>query len=117
MVKTLPFDPADHLTSREDQAELLNEALDTGNPVYIASALGVMARARGISTVARGAGVTSEVLHKALSAKGDPRLSTLLSVLKTLDLKLSARHTKTAGAGRRETARKMTGTWRPKEKP
>lgn len=110
MVKTLPFDPAEHLTSLEDQAELLNDALDTGNAVYIASALGVIARARGISAVARGAGVTREALYKALSAKGDPRLSTLLGVLKTLDLKLSARHTKTTGAGRRKTARKAASS-------
>jgi probable addiction module antidote protein len=106
MVKTLPFDPAEHLTSPEDQAELLNDALDTGDATYIASALGVIARARGISAVARGAGVTREALYKALSARGDPRLSTLLGVLRTLDLKLSARHAKTAGAKRKKPARK-----------
>lgn len=104
--KTLPFDPADHLTDPEDQAELLNDALDTGDAVYIANALGIIARARGMSEVARGAGVTREALYKAFSDKGDPKLSTLLGVLKTLDLKLSARPAKTGGAGRRKAARK-----------
>ena len=104
--KTLPFDPAEHLAHPEDQAELLNDALDTGNVVYIANALGVIARARGMSEVARGAGVTREALYKAFSDKGDPRLSTLLGVLKTLDLKLSARPAKAAGSRRRRVARK-----------
>lgn len=105
-IKTLPFDPADYLADAEDQADLLNDALDTGNAVYIANALGVIARARGMSEVARGAGVTREALYKAFSDKGDPKLSTLLGVLKTLELKLSARPAKTGGAVRRKAARK-----------
>ena len=104
--RTLPFDPAEHLADPEDQAELLNDALDTGNAVYIANALGIIARARGMSEVARGAGVTREALYKAFSDKGDPRLSTLLGVLKTLDLKLSARPAKGGGARRSKAARK-----------
>lgn len=66
--KILPFDPAEHLSGLEDQVELLNDALDTGDAVYIANALGVIARARGMSEVARGAGVTREALYKAFSA-------------------------------------------------
>jgi probable addiction module antidote protein len=104
--KTLPFDPAEHLTDPDDQAELLNEALDSGNAVYIANALGTIARARGMSEVARGAGVTREALYKAFSDKGDPRLSTLLGVLKTLDFKLSARPAKAGSGRRRKAARK-----------
>jgi probable addiction module antidote protein len=96
---TIPYDPAEYLGDPEDQTELLNDALDTGNAVYIANALGIIARARGMSDVARGAGVTREALYKALSDKGDPKLSTLLGVLKTLNLKLSARSAK-AGASR-----------------
>lgn len=89
--KTMPFDPAEHLTNSEDQADLLNDALATGDANYIRNALGVVARARGMSEVARGAGVTREALYKAFGAKGDPKLSTLLGVLKTLDLQLSTR--------------------------
>jgi probable addiction module antidote protein len=104
--KTLPFDPAEHLSGLEDQAELLNDALDTGDAVYIANALGVIARARGMTEVARGAGVTREALYKAFSDKGDPKLSTLLGVLKTLNLKLSARSAKSGSGGRRKAPRK-----------
>lgn len=102
--KTIPFDPAEYLADSEDQAELLNDALDTGDAIYIANALGTIARARGMSEVARGAGVTREALYKAFSDKGDPKLSTLLGVLRTLDLKLSARPGKAGGVKRRKGA-------------
>ena len=46
--KTLPFDPAEHLTDPVDQVELLSDALVTGNAAYIANALDTIARARGI---------------------------------------------------------------------
>ena len=51
---------------------------------------GVVAKVRGMTSVAKDAGVTREALYKALSEKGDPRLSTLLGVAKALDLKLKA---------------------------
>jgi len=69
---------------------LLSDALESGDAGYIANALGVIARARGMSDVARGAGVTREALYKSLSLEGDPKLTTLLGVLKTLGFKLSA---------------------------
>jgi|SRR6187401_1213877 probable addiction module antidote protein len=103
--KTIPFDPAEHLASPEDQADLLNDALATGDTVYIANALGTIARARGMSEVARGAGVTREALYKSLTPKGDPKLSTLLGVLRTLDLKLTARPAKVRAARRRKATR------------
>ncbi|CAN5371990.1 hypothetical protein BH10PSE6_BH10PSE6_32550 [soil metagenome] len=59
-----------------------------------------------MTEVARGAGVTREALYKAFSDKGDPRLSTLRGVLKTLDLKLSARPAKATGMRRRKAARR-----------
>ncbi len=92
-IKTIPFDAAEHLVSPESQAELLSDALDTGDAGYVANALGVIARARGMTDVARGAGVTREALYKALSQDGDPKLTTLLGVIKSLGFKLSARKT------------------------
>lgn len=89
-IKTIPFDPAQYLTSPEAQAELLSDALETGDAGYIANALGVIARARGMSGVARDAGVTREALYKALSRDGDPRLTTLLGVIRSLGLTLTA---------------------------
>jgi probable addiction module antidote protein len=103
--KTIPFDPAEHLTDPEDQAELLNDALEMGDATDIRNALGIIARARGMSKVARGAGVTREALYKAFGAMGDPKLSTLLGVLKTLDLKLSARTATAKGDPRKRAAK------------
>jgi probable addiction module antidote protein len=90
-LKTTLFDPAEHIRTPEGQADLLNDALESGHSGYIASAIGIIARARGMTEVARGAGVTREALYKALSSKGDPRLSTLTGTLKTLGFRLSAR--------------------------
>ena len=88
-IKTPPYDPARHLTSPEAQAELLSDAMQTGDAGYIANALGVIARARGMTEVARGAGITREALYRALSEDGDPRLTTLLGVMRSLGLRLS----------------------------
>ena len=71
--KTIPFDATKHLKSRRAQAELLSDALETGDTGYIANALGVIARARGMADVAQQAGVTRAALYKALSRRGDPR--------------------------------------------
>ena len=89
--KTLPFDPAKYLADPADQAELLNDALATGNTAYIANALGTIARAQGMSDVARGAGVTREALYKSLTKNGDPKLTTFMNVLKTMKIQLTAR--------------------------
>ena len=90
-IKTYPYDPADDLKRTEDQAELLRDAFESGHAGYIANALGVVARARGMSQVARKSGVTREALYKSLNDEGDPTLSTVLSVMKTFDLTLSLR--------------------------
>ena len=90
MVKTEPFDAARYLTSPKAQAELLNDALSSGDAGYVSHALGVIARARGMTEVAKQAGVTREALYKALSENGDPRLTTLLGVVRALGVTLTA---------------------------
>jgi probable addiction module antidote protein len=90
MEKTEPFDAARYLTSPASQEELLNDALASGDARYVAQALGVIARARGMSDVAREAGVTREALYRALSENGDPRLTTLLGVARALRVTLTA---------------------------
>jgi probable addiction module antidote protein len=89
-LKTKPFDAARYLDTPESQVSLLSDAFSTGDAVYIATALGVVARARGMSQVAKDAGVTREALYRSLSPDGDPKLSTLLSVIKALGIHLSA---------------------------
>ncbi len=87
--QTVPFDAARTITSPEAQAELLADAMRSGDAGYIANALGVIARARGMTEVARGAGVTREALYRALREDGDTRLTTLLGVMKSLGYRLS----------------------------
>lgn len=90
-IKTKPFDAAEYLDDPASQAELLADALETGDSTYITHALGVVARARGMSSIAKEAGVSREALYKAFGEAGDPKLSTLLGVFRALGLKLSAK--------------------------
>ena len=89
--KTHPFDPADYLDTEEAVAVYMTEALDTNDPAFIADALGVVARARGMTKVAREAGLSRESLYRALSPEGNPELSTVLRVIGVLGLRLSVR--------------------------
>ena len=90
-MKTTKFDPEEYLTSPEVQAELVAEAFESGDPKFIAHALGTVARARGMTEVSRASGVSREALYRALSQEGDPRLSTLTSVLSALGYGLEAK--------------------------
>ena len=88
-LKTTPFDPADFLDTVESQIELLADAVESGDGKYIATALGTIARARGMAKVAHDSGLTRQALYRSLSKSGDPRLTTLLGVAKSLGLKLT----------------------------
>ena len=82
------FDASEFLEDEASQAFLLSDALASGDRSYIAHALGVIARARGMTQIAKDAGVAREALYRALSETGDPKLSTLLGVVSALGLKL-----------------------------
>lgn len=86
---TKPFDPAAYLDTPEAIATYLTEALDTSDPAFVADALGVVARARGMSEVARQAGVSRESLYRALSAEGNPEFGTVLRVAQALGVRLA----------------------------
>jgi probable addiction module antidote protein len=90
-LKTTLWDPSEYLDSPESIAAYLEAAFEDGDPALIAAALGDIARAMGMTQLASRAGVTREALYKALSATGDPRLSTFLGVMKALGLKLTPR--------------------------
>jgi probable addiction module antidote protein len=83
-----PFDFAEHLDSPEMLAAYLSEAFFDGNPALIAETLGDAARAKGMPEVAAKAGLARESLYKALRPGSQPRLETILRVLKALDLRL-----------------------------
>lgn len=89
-LKTERWDVNEFLDSEEKVNAFIEAAFEDGDPVIIKKALGEVARARGMSAIARDAGVTREALYKALSENGDPRLSTLTGVMKALGLKLQA---------------------------
>ncbi|HLH24568.1 MAG TPA: addiction module antidote protein [Chloroflexota bacterium] len=88
--QTRPWDVAEHLETPEDMAAYLDAALEDGDPALVAAALGDIARARGMTVVAREAGLGRESLYKALSAEGNPELATVLKVVRALGLKLHA---------------------------
>lgn len=88
-LRTTPFDAALHLQATEDQTALLADAFESGNETYIKTALATVARARGMGEVAKDANVTRQALYKSLTEAGDPKLSTLLGVIKALGMKVS----------------------------
>ncbi len=89
IAKLKKFDAAEHLETPDDIALFLEAAFEDNDPVHIADALGVVARSKGMTEVAKDAGVSREALYRALSTKGDPRLTTLIGVFKALGLRLS----------------------------
>ncbi len=92
-LKTRPFDPAKYLDNDEAIADYLTDALETGDPAFVSDALGVVARARGMSDVARTAGMSRESLYRALSADGNPKFETVLRVMHALGLQFSVNPT------------------------
>ena len=89
-VKTRRWDAAEHLKSEADMAAYLEAALEDGDPAVIAAALGDIARAKGMSEIARETGLGRESLYKALSPEGNPEFSTVLKVVRALGLRLHA---------------------------
>lgn len=88
------FDPVDHLQSAEDMAMYLDACLDEdpGDGSVVRAALNDIARAQGMTQLARDTGISREGLYKALSPAGNPEFSTILKVIKALKLKLHAAH-------------------------
>ena len=88
--RTTAWDPAEHLSTEEDMAAYLEAALEEGDPSLMVAALGDIARAKGMSEVAREAGLGRESLDMALSPTGNPELAAILKVVSALGLRLHA---------------------------
>ncbi len=84
------YDPAEDLDTPEAISVFVNEALKTDDAAYIAHALGVVARAKGMAGIAREAGLSREQLYRTLSSEGNPTLKTTLAVMKALGISLTA---------------------------
>jgi probable addiction module antidote protein len=92
-LETSKWDVTEYLDSEEAIFAYIEAAFEDGDTAVITHALGNVARARGMTSIAKEAGVTREALYKALTEKGDPKLSTFLGVLKALGISLSAKPT------------------------
>ena len=88
---TRPWDAAEHLETEEDMVAYLEAALESGDASLVAAALGDIARAKGMTEIAREAGLGRESLYKALSPEGNPEFATVLKVIRALGLKLHAK--------------------------
>ncbi|MDO9107884.1 MAG: putative addiction module antidote protein [Coriobacteriia bacterium] len=90
MAKTIttPWDVTAHLVTEEDMAAYLDAALEEDDPALLAAALGDIARAKGMSDIARDTGLGRESLYKALSPDGNPEFGTVLKVMHSLGLKM-----------------------------
>ncbi len=82
------FDAAEYLTEADDQAELLADALATGDAHVIAQAIGIVARAHGMTELAKETGMKRQQLYRALGPDGNPTLSTMLKLLPALGLQM-----------------------------
>ena len=89
--KTRKWDVATHLKTDREMAAYINAALAEGDPGLVAAALGDVARAKGMTGIARSAGLGRESLYKALSQDGRPELATVMKVVSALGLRLTAR--------------------------
>ena len=84
------YDTADYLNNSEDMALYFEACLEENDPALIAHALGVIARARGMTQLAKDTGISREGLYKALSADGNPEFATILKVTRALGIKFHA---------------------------
>lgn len=88
-IKTTAWDASEHLDSEEMIFAYMNAAFEDGDPALVAAALGDIARARGMTQIAKAAGVSRESLYRALSAEGNPEFGTIMRVMKAMGLHMS----------------------------
>jgi probable addiction module antidote protein len=101
MSKTTRFVAADYLNTKERQIAYITAALESGDADFVRDALGLVARARGMSEIAKNAGLNRESLYKALGETGNPEFSTVMRVVSALGLTLSARPATSGRTSRR----------------
>ena len=90
VTKIKRFDASKHFETPAAQARLIDDAFSTGNAAYIARAIGVVARARGMTALAKETGLSRQALYSALSEDGNPSLDTTMRVVRALGIDLHA---------------------------
>jgi probable addiction module antidote protein len=88
--KLKKFDAAEHLRTPDARAEYLNIVLADGDPAEVRDALNLVARAQGMTAVAKAAGVTREGLYKTLGENGNPEFATVLRIIGAMGIRLTA---------------------------
>ncbi|MCI6681917.1 MAG: putative addiction module antidote protein [Parafannyhessea umbonata] len=91
--EAMPYDAAEFLETDEDVAAYLNAVLEDGDPALLSAALGDIARARGMTRLARETGITRDGLYKALSPTGNPSFVTVQKVIRALGCKIDVKPT------------------------
>ena len=86
---TRPYDSANYLADHESMIAYIEEVIESGDPTLVSHALGVIARAKGMTQVVKEAGVSREHLYRALSSEGNPEFGTVFKVIAALGLRLS----------------------------
>ena len=94
--KLTTYDAAEDLGSDEAIATFMAEALQTNDVAYIAHAVGVVARAKGMAQIAQQTGLSREQLYRSFSERGNPTLKTTLAVMNALGVTLTAKNSKVA---------------------
>lgn len=92
-IETHEFDAAKYLTDDESIAGFLDAALEEDDPEFFQHALGVAARAKGMTKVSKKTGLSRGSLYRALDKEGNPTLSSVFKVLKALGLKMTIKPT------------------------
>jgi probable addiction module antidote protein len=88
-LETTRYDPAEFLTDKQSQDELLQDAVASGDAGYIAHALGIIARARNLSQISRDTKISRQGLYTALSADGNPSFSTIMKAAAALGYRVT----------------------------
>jgi probable addiction module antidote protein len=101
MRKTKRFDAAAYLDIEERQIAHITAALESGDADFVRDALGLVARARGMSEIARNAGLNRQSLYEALGESGNPEFSTVMRIVRALGLTLSVRPAATGRTSKR----------------
>jgi probable addiction module antidote protein len=112
-IKTTRWDASEHLDSDEMIAAYLEAVFEEGDVGAIADAIGTVAKAKGMSQIARETGLSRENLYRALSDDGNPELATLLKVIRAMGLRISV---EPAASTPRQPARRRSAPARPRRK-
>lgn len=86
--KLIDYDSAEHFADAEAQADLLRDAIEQRDPAYLAHAIGIVARAHGMTDLQKATGMKRQALYRAFSKEGNPTLATVMKALDALGLEI-----------------------------